>query len=138
MSVKPGETVVRDLLEWMAAHLREDPWYATHGVTILVENQLDILYQIKLAVSSKTGIALVLKASRVENMRPKLSVTLEGLAIENPTLNRNRANAATALDVASHLAIALDGPCAMMKFLEHSEDPPLFKSRVVFDTLIDR
>lgn len=138
MPVKPGENVVQDLLVWLRDHLQGDPWYAGHGVPILIENNRDILYEIENALRGKLGIALVLKVPRAENNRPALNVTLELLAVESPTLNRTRADSATALDVAWHAALALDGASAMLRFVEHDEEGPLLKARAQLECVISR
>ena len=138
MPVKPGENVVRDLLVWLRDHLSEDPWYAEHGVPLLIENQKDILAEVEELLATTTGIAVVLKVPRAENNRPALNVTLELRVLENPLLNRCRANAATALDVAWHAALALDGPAAMLRTVEHVEDEALFIASATLDCVIQR
>lgn len=79
---------IQSLLDWLKATLDADPWYAEHGVAVLIENQLDILSEVERAVLSGTGCALILRAPRAENNRPALNVSVELLALENPTLNR--------------------------------------------------
>lgn len=138
MPVKPGENVVNDLLVWLRDHLNKDPWYAEHGVTILIENQKDILSEMKRLLTATFGVAMVLKVPHASNNRPALNVTFELLVSENPLINRNRANFATALDVAWHAALALDGPTAMLRDVEHVEDTHLFQARATLECIINR
>ena len=133
-----NDTPIHRLLAWLRDTLGQDPWYAAHGVPILVENRLDILAEVERAVLSATGCALILRAPRAENNRPALNVTLELLALENPTLNRCRAEAATALDAIWHAALALDGPNLMLRTVEHAADGDLFEARAAFDCIVTR
>lgn len=129
---------IQSLLSWLKATLDADPWYAEHGVAVLIENQLDILSEVERAVLSGTGCALILRAPRAENNRPALNVSVELLALENPTLNRCRPQAATALDAAWHAALALDGPNLMLRTVEHAPQDGLFQATATFDTLVTR
>ena len=129
---------IQKLLAWLKATLDADPWYAEHGVDVLIENQLDILSEVERAVLSGTGCALILRAPRAENNRPALNVSVEVAALENPTLNRCRANAATALDAAWHAALALDGANLMLRTVEHAPVEGLFQATATLDTIVTR
>lgn len=129
---------IQTLLDWLKATLAEDPWYAEHDVPVLVENQLDILSEVERTVLSGTGCALILRAPRAENNRPALNVSVEVAALENPTLNRCRANAATALDAAWHAALALDGANLMLRTVEHAPVEGLFQATATLDTIVTR
>ena len=129
---------IQTLLDWLKATLAEDPWYAEHGVPVLVENQLDLLSEVERTVLSGTGCALILRAPRAENNRPALNVSVEVAALENPTLNRCRANAATALDAAWHAALALDGATLMLRPVEHAPVEGLFQATATLDTIVTR
>ncbi len=136
--IRPGENVIIDVLVWLRDTLCQDGWYAEHGVAILIENQKDILYEIEKTVSGTTGCVMVLKAPRAENNRPALNISLELMILENPTMNRVKANAATALDVAWHAALALDGPNMMLRTVEHTEVDNLFQARATLDAIVMR
>ncbi len=129
---------IQNLLAWLKETLDGDPWYAEHGVPVLVENQLDILSEVERTVLSGTGCALILRAPRAENNRPALNVSVEVAALENPTLNRCRANAATALDAAWHAALALDGANLMLRTVEHAPVEGLFQATATLDTIVTR
>ncbi len=134
--IRPGENVIIDLLVWLRDTLLQDAWYAEHGCKILIENQKDILYEIEKAVAGTTGCVMILKAPRAENNRPAINVSLELMVLENPTMNRTKANAATALDVAWHAALALDGPNMILRTIEHTELDTLFQARATLDCII--
>lgn len=119
---------IQTLLAWLKATLDADPWYAEHGVNVLIENQLDILSEVERAVLSGTGCALILRAPRAENNRPALNVSVELLALDNPTLNRARPQAAT----------ALDGPNLMLRTVEHVPQVDLFQATATLDTIVSR
>lgn len=129
---------IENLLAWLKGTLEADPWYAEHGVPVLVENRLDILSEVERTVLSGTGCALILRVPRAENNRPALNVTVEVAALENPTLNRNRANAATALDAAWHAALALDGANLMLRTVEHAPVEGLFEATATLETIVTR
>ena len=111
---------IQALLAWLKETLDADPWYAEHGVAV------------------GTGCALILRAPRAENNRPALNVSVELLALENPTLNRARPQAATALDAAWHAALALDGPNLMLRTVEHAPQDGLFQATATLDTIVSR
>lgn len=99
------------------AELEKNSYFAVHGVPILIENAKDIEYQIKNAMSSLGITATVSTPSLTyrgnytdENGQypywelPSFNVVV----VENPTLNRGRANYATALDTSLQIAETLN------------------------------
>lgn len=135
-----GESLIRATLTSFLEKLKLDAWFTEHGVRLLMENQMDLLGQIDEVLASSTGLALIVKAPEAENNRSAFTLTLELLALENPILNRARPEAVTALEAIWHAALALDGADAMLRRIEHTEDPEggLFQARATFTTLIAR
>ena len=99
------------------AELEKNSYFTSHGVTLLIENAKDIEFQIKTAMSSLGITATVATPSL--NFRGEYSdengkypywemPTLNVVVVENPTLNRGRANYATALDTALQIAETLN------------------------------
>lgn len=99
------------------AELEKNSYFAVHGVTLLIENAKDIEFQIKNAMSSFGITATVATPSL--NFRGEYAdedgkypyweiPTLNVVVVENPTLNRGRANYATALDTALQIAETLN------------------------------
>lgn len=130
-----GEDIIKQFLEQVKTRLEQDPWYAEHRVPILIENIGDILHIVETNLA-KTGIALLLKVPKAEATTPAFILTLELLALENPTLNRHRANLATALDTIWHAAIALRGQDFSLKTIEHQEADFGFQARASLEALV--
>ena len=102
---------------------------------LLIENTGDILYIVESALA-EAGLALILKVPRAEAETPAFRVSLELLALENPTLNRARANLATALDIVWHAALALRGDQFSVQRIEHTETEFGFQARAVLEAFI--
>lgn len=130
------ENPTRQVLAWLKEVLTADGWFAEHFVTILVENQRDIVYELEQVIAGNTGCCLILKVTRVTNNRPAYDVDFELLAVENPTLNRARAGSATAADVVWHAAQSLDGDHAMLRTVEQTEVANLFQARATMACVI--
>lgn len=128
-----GENIPRQFLHALRSQMAEDGWYAEHDVTLIVENQADILYTLEKTISGAMGCCIVLKVPRAQNERPAWRLTFEVLAIENPTTNRTKANHATAEDAVWHAAVALDGSDYMLRTIEHTEVEHLFQARATFE-----
>ena len=129
---------IQTLLDWLKATLAEDPWYAEHGVPVLMENQLDLLSEVERTVLSGTGCALILRAPRAENNRPALNVSVEVAALARQRLRVGFSSAATALDAAWHAALALDGANLMLRTVEHAPVEGLFQATATLDTIVTR
>lgn len=130
-----GEDVIQQFLDTVKGRLEADAWYAEHKVPIYIENVGDILYQVQTALG-KAGIALLLKVPRATAETPAFRVELELLALENPTLNRHRADRATALDTVWHAALALRGEDFSVKSIEHNEAEFGFQARATLEALV--
>ena len=106
---------ISDIQLAVKAELEKNTYFVTHGVNILVENAKDIEYQIKSAMAS-LGItatvatpSLTYKGDVVPNQTPCWEINaLNVVIVENPTLNRGRANYSTALDSALQVALTLN------------------------------
>lgn len=106
---------ISDFQSAVKEELENNTYFVNHRVPILIENAKDIEYQIKTAMSS-LGItatvatpSLTYKGDVIPNEKPCWEVsTLNVVVVENPTLNRGRADYATALDTALQIALTLN------------------------------
>ena len=97
--------------------LEKNSYFVTHGCPILIENAKDIEYQIKSSMSA-CGITATVSTPSLTyrgdysdgtSKSPYWEVnSLSIVIVENPTLNRGRANYTTALDAALQVAETLN------------------------------
>ena len=97
--------------------LEKNTYFVVHGVELLIENAKEIEYQIKSAmgacgiVASVSTPSLTYKGDHAQEDGSKSPYfemgTFNVVIVENPTLNRGRANYATALDTALQVAETL-------------------------------
>ena len=111
-------TSISDIQLAVKAELEKNTYFVTHGVPILIENAKEIEFQIKSAMGSCGIVATVSTPSlnyggnythQSEEQSPYWEISgLNVVVVENPTLNRGRANYATALDTAIQVAETLN------------------------------
>ena len=99
------------------SELEKNTYFVTHGCPILIENAKDIEYQIKSSMSA-CGITATVATPTLTyrgdysdgvTKSPFWELTSMNIVIvENPTLNRGRANYTTALDAALQVAETLN------------------------------
>lgn len=99
------------------SELEKNTYFTVHGCDILIENAKDIDYQIKSAMGACGIVATVATPSLTyrgdysgtNGKQPYWEVnSLNVVIVENPTLNRGRANYTTALDAALQVAVTLN------------------------------
>ena len=110
-------TSISDIQIAVKAELEKNTYFVTHGCDILIENAKDIDFQIKNAMAT-CGIAATVATpsltyrgdySNGVSKSPYWEMTAMNVVIvENPTLNRGRANYTTALDAALQVAETLN------------------------------
>lgn len=105
---------INEVQEAFKNKLEENVYFANHDIPILVENSKQIEYEIKSKMSalgitvtvSTPGLTYRGDSSQIE---PFWEITNGNVVVvENPTLNRGRANSATALDTALQVAETLN------------------------------
>lgn len=97
--------------------LEKNTYFVTHGCPIMIENAKDIEFQIKNAMSA-CGISATVSTPSLtyrgdyadtNEKSPYWEVdSINVVIVENPTLNRGRANYTTALDAALQVAETLN------------------------------
>lgn len=108
---------ISDIQLAVKAELEKNTYFVTHGCDILIENAKDIDFQIKNAMTA-CGIAATVATPSLTyggdysdgtNRSPYWEMTsMNVVIVENPTLNRGRANYTTALDAALQVAETLN------------------------------
>lgn len=110
-------TSISDIQIAVKAELEKNTYFITHGCDILIENAKEIEYQIKNAMGACGIVATVATPSLTyrgdysgtNGKQPYWEVnSLNVVIVENPTLNRGRANYTTALDAALQVAETLN------------------------------
>ena len=108
---------ISDIQVAVKAELEKNTYFVTHGCNILIENAKDIEFQIKNAMGSLGIVATVATPSLTyrgdysdgSSKSPYWEInSLNVVIVENPTLNRGRANYTTALDAALQVAETLN------------------------------
>lgn len=108
---------ISDIQLAVKAELEKNTYFVTHGCDILIENAKDIDFQIKNAMTA-CGIAATVATPSLtyrgdysdgtEKSPYWVMDALNVVIVENPTLNRGRANYTTALDAALQVAETLN------------------------------
>lgn len=108
---------ISEVQEAVKAELAKNTYFVEHGVPVLVENSKEIEFEIKSAMTSLGITATIATPSltyrgdygRDGANDPFWEINaLNVVVVENPVLNRGRANYATALDVALQVAYSLN------------------------------
>lgn len=110
-------STISELQLAIKAELEKNTYFVVHGVELLIENAKEIEYQIKSAmgacgiVASVSTPSLTYKGDYAHEDGSKSPYfemnSFNVVIVENPTLNRGRANYATALDAALQIAETL-------------------------------
>ena len=109
---------ISDIQLAIKCELQKNTYFVTHGVDILIENAKDIEFQIKNAMGSLGTVVTVstpsltysgnLTGPETDRKSPFWTLnSVQIVVVENPTLNRGRANYSTALDTALQIAETL-------------------------------
>lgn len=110
-------TSISELQLAVKAELEKNTYFVTHGCNILIENAKEIEFQIKNAMGACGIVATVATPSLTyrgdysdsEGKSPYWEMnSMNVVIVENPTLNRGRANYTTALDAALQVAETLN------------------------------
>ena len=110
MNVTQRINSIQEIQDAIKQQLESNVYFKSHKITVLTENSLDIMFQIKNAIA-KLGICCVVQTPTFEFYgkdadghpvwtMPEFSVVVT----EIPTINRARAGASTALDAALMVA----------------------------------
>lgn len=108
---------ISDIQLEVKAELEKNTYFVVHGCDILIENAKDIEFQIKNAMGSCGIVATVATPSLAyrgdyfdgSEKSPYWEMnSMSVVIVENPTLNRGRANYTTALDAALQVAETLN------------------------------
>lgn len=108
---------ISDIQLEVKAELEKNTYFVVHGCDILIENAKDIEFQIKNAMGSCGIVATVATPSltyrgdysdNIEKSPYWEMTSMNVVIVENPTLNRGRANYTTALDAALQVAETLN------------------------------
>ena len=141
-------STISELQLAIKAELEKNTYFVVHGVELLIENAKEIEYQIKSAMGA-CGIVASVSTPSVsykgdyadnESKSPYFEMnSFNVVIVENPTLNRGRANYATALDTALQVAETLNQiPTICLNDITQSTMGGLivvtvnFKSNIVF------
>lgn len=121
MTIPPADSSLTEMQQEVCNILNADTWMQNHGAHFYPENALDIDFQIRNALD-KQGLSCVVMTPKMTFQghaknyqgidKNALAVTIDELLVEiveQPTINRARQTAATALDVAIKAANLLCG-----------------------------
>lgn len=90
----------------IADALNADAWFPGHGVSVLIQDQGDIMTAIDTAVA-QIGLCCVVAFDSADRTNGSQVLSLSVIATEYPATNRSRADYATALDTVHRARLSL-------------------------------
>lgn len=98
----------RDLQATIRDRLTADGWFAEHGVEIILQDEGEICAIVAQQTTQLENVTLIIAVSQLEMDQPGWIVHLQLIISEQVTTNREKANYATAMDVAVRAALTID------------------------------
>ena len=136
---------ISEIQEAIVEELKKNVFFAEHDVPILFENSKTIDFDIKSAIGKIGTVVTVTTPTMsfggqygVENTPPYWTMEAATIVVaENPVINRNRANYATALDTALQIAQTLNTlPTFGLTSINQSSESGLILVTITFKTNI--
>ena len=123
---------LRQVQREIADLLRASQWMNDHGVEIIEQDSQGLRFLLQKTVAQ-------LKVDRMTNDNPAIEVETTVTATESVLVNRSKADAATALDVAQAAIALIDGEWWHFDDLQHeSLEQGVLRATVTFRGLVER
>lgn len=135
IQMNPLNQVQRDI----ATIIRESKWVKEHRVEVIEQNSQDLKFLLQKTVSQLRGVCVVVGVDSMTNNPPALEVDTTITVSESVLINREKANAATALDVAQAIIALVDGEWWHFEELKHEAfDAGILRVTLTFKGLVER
>ena len=130
---------LRQVQREIADLLRASQWMKDHGVEIIEQDSQGLRFLLQKTVAQLKGVCVVVGVGRMTNDNPAIEVETTVTATESVLVNRSKADAATALDVAQAAIALIDGEWWHFDDLQHeSLDRGVLRATVTFRGLVER
>ena len=130
---------LRQVQREIADLLRASQWMKDHGVEIIEQDSQGLRFLLQKTVAQLKGGCVVVGADRMTNDNPAIEVETTVTATESVLVNRSKADAATALDVAQAAIALIDGEWWHFDDLQHeSLEQGVLRATVTFRGLVER
>lgn len=133
------KTPLRKVQREIANLLRASQWMKDHAVEIIEQDSQGLRFLLERTVAQLRSVCVVVGVDRMTNDHPAIEVETTVTATESVLVNRSKANAATALDVAQMAISILDGYCWKFDEMNHeSLEQGVLRATVTFRGLVER
>ena len=130
---------LRQVQREIADLLRASQWMKDHGVEIIEQDSPGLRFMLQKTVAQLKGVCVVVGVDRMTNDNPAIEVETTVTATESVLVNRSKADAATALDVAQAAIALIDGEWWHFDDLQHeSLEQGVLRATVTFRGLVER
>ena len=130
---------LRQVQREIADLLRASQWMKDHGVEIIEQDSQGLRFLLQKTVAQLKGVCVVVGVDRMTNDNPASEVETTVTATESVPVNRSKADAATALDVAQAAIALIDGEWWHFDDLQHeSLEQGVRRATVTFRGLVER
>ena len=130
---------LRQVQREIADLLRASQWMKDHGVEIIEQDSQGLRFLLQKTVAQLKGVCVVVGVDRMTNDNPAIEVETTVTATESVLVNRSKADAATALDVAQAAIALIDGEWWHFDDLQHeSLEQGVLRATVTFRGLVER
>ena len=130
---------LRQVQREIADLLRASQWMKDHGVEIIEQDSQGLRFLLQKTVAQLKGVCVVVGVDRMTNDNPAIEVETTVTATESVLVNRSKADAATALDVALAAIALIDGEWWHFDDLQHEAlEQGVLRATVTFRGLVER
>ena len=130
---------LRQVQREIADLLRASQWMKDHGVEIIEQDSQGLRFLLQKTVAQLKGVCVVVGVDRMTKDNPAIEVETTVTATESVLVNRSKADAATALDVAQAAIALIDGEWWHFDDLQHeSLEQGVLRATVTFRGLVER
>ena len=130
---------LRQVQREIADLLRASQWMKDHGVEIIEQDSQGLRFLLQKTVAQLKGVCVVVGVDRMTNDNPAIEVETTVKATESVLVNRAKADAATALDVAQAVIALIAGEWWHFDDLKHeSLEQGVLLATVTFRGLVER
>lgn len=130
---------LRQVQREIADILRNSQWMKEHNVEIIEQDSQGLRFLLMRTVAQLKGVCVVVGVDGMTNNNPAIEVTTTITATESVLVNREKPDAATALDVAQAAIALVDGEWWHFDDLKHEAfEQGVLRATATFRGLVER
>lgn len=130
---------LRQVQHDIATILRDSQWMKDHNVEIIEQDSQGLKFLLQKTVAQLRGVCVVVGVDGMTNDNPALEVQTTISATESVLVNREKADAATALDVIQAAIALVDGEWWHFDEMKHEAfEQGVLKATATFRGLVER